>query len=760
MTDLDPRSRALETPRASLVILALTALTACAHVPLDRPEGDAAAAHAPPRELARAGFDAYVKRNDAATAARRFEEAARRDPRDPWAHFGAALLARRRLDDAAEVKELVLLVDGAPSHPLAPAAARRLGELAGLAPPLALAVESGLAPVQGRLAGLAALRVRSARATAAAALGDRERAEALRAEIGAVTAWTLVGPFGALHALEIDTRFAPEEGTLPESTAAPAGLPPVPARAIPCPDGTLSLEGEPASGDIFYLAAEATLARGGEYLLTVGGTTTLRAFVDGAPVVERRAYAAFPPLAQVASIALAPGRHRLLLKIGRGEARARLGVSLARADGGAADATFAPAAAALPGAAVREGRLRPVVNLAPDLVPRLEREMGPELARLVAARDGLENDREGVKALLEEALARAPDSAALLAVRAEVRREDPTLSERIARARAEADLEKALASDPGDAAARLERAELAQSGGRLDDAVAVLDGLAEADGARPRALLTRARLARARGLAEPAERLADEARRVGGDCAALDFLLDLATRRDALGRQDELAASLGRCPVGRERLAQHRRRRGDLAGALAAASEVVRAAPSRVDARLVRASLLAAGGDPRAAAEDLADLARIWPRDARIEKGRAEYLESAGDTAGARAARERALLLDSADLAPGRARSRRRRHHRRIRGVPRVRGGGAARLGRAPRRPGAAPGGGAGALGRASDRPRLDLCAAEPKVLPHHVVARVRDEPSRLQLSFRGPEVRLVAVAGVTRIVQVRVDVS
>jgi hypothetical protein len=28
--------------------------------------------------------------------------------------------------------------------------------------------------------------------------------------------------------------------------------------------------------------------------------------VDGAPVVERRAYAAFPPLAQVASITLAP----------------------------------------------------------------------------------------------------------------------------------------------------------------------------------------------------------------------------------------------------------------------------------------------------------------------------------------------------------------------------------------------------------------------------------------------------------------------
>ncbi len=636
---------------------ALSILAACAGAPiaLDRPEGDAAAAHASARELARAGFHAYVTRNDAATAARRFEEAVRRDDRDPWARLGAAFLARRRLDDAAEAKALVMLVDGAPSHPLAAVAARRLGELAGLAPPLAQAVETGLARVQGRLEGLAAFRARSARTVAATALGDRERAQALRSENGAVTAWTLAGPFGALHALEIDTRFAPEEGTLPASTPAPPGLPAVPVRAIPCPDGTLSLEGEPADGDIFYLAAEATLERGGDYLFTVGGTTTLRAFVDGVPAVERRAYAGFPPLVQVAPIELSPGRHRLLVKIGRAAARGHLAVSLARADGAPADATFEPTAPALAGPAVRAGRLPPALNRPQDLVARLERQMGPEVARLVAARDALEIDPEGAKALLEEALARAPSSAALLAVRADARREDGTLSERIARSRAEADLERALAADPGGASALLERAELAQAGERLDDATAFLGALAEADATRPRALLARARLARARGLAERAERLADEARRVGGDCAALDFLYDLATRREALARQDELAAALGRCPVGRERLAEHRRRRGDLAGALAAANEVVRAAPARVEVRLARASLLAASGDPRAAADDLADLTRIWPRDAAIEKRRAEYLESAGDAAGSRSARELALRLDGGDLALQRA---------------------------------------------------------------------------------------------------------
>ncbi|HEX9291288.1 MAG TPA: hypothetical protein VF904_17340, partial [Anaeromyxobacteraceae bacterium] len=658
--DPTPPSRRRGPPAAALAALAAgaaLAATGCAtaRAPLDRPAGDGAAAVASARELSTAGFDAFLVRNDAATAERRFDLAVRRDARDPWARIGSALLARRRLDDPAEAAHLVALVAGSPGHPLVPAAARRLGELADVSPALAQTVETGLAPVQGRVEGLAAVRVRSALASAAAALGDRERAERLRAENGAVTVWTMAGPFGALHALELDTPFAPEQGALPESAPAPAGLPPVPTRALPCPEGALALDGEPGGGDLFYLAVDATLARGGDYLLTVGGTTSLRAFLDGAPVVERRAYAGFPPLAQVVPLALGKGSHRLLVKIGRGGARAHLAVSLARADGSPSDAAFTAVAPGTPGPPVRAARLPPVLNLARDLVARLEREARPAVARLVAARDALEGDREAAKALLDEAVAGVPMSAALLTARADARRDDPTLSERIGRARAEADLDRALAADPRDAAARLRRAELARAGERLDDAAALLDALAEADAARPRALLARARLAQARGLAERAEHFADEARRRDGDCAALDLLLDLATRRDALARQDELAAALGRCPNGRERLSDHRRRRGDLAAALAAASEVVRSAPARVDARLARAALLAASGDPRAAADDLADLARLWPRDPRLEKRRAEHLEAAGDAAGARAARERALLLDGADLALRRA---------------------------------------------------------------------------------------------------------
>ncbi len=659
--DYAPAGATLSTngwpPLRHIAIAALLALSACAtaRAPLDRPEGDAAARGASARELARAGLDALVLRSDAATAERRLAEAVRRDGGDPWARYGSALLAQRRLDDAAEAAHLVALIAAAPSHPLAVVAARRLHDLASLAPSLAQAVLAGLAPVQPRLASEAALRVRNTRARAAEALGDTANVRRLRAETGSLAAVTLAGPFGALAALDLDTPYPPELGPLPETAPAPGGLPSVPARPVATPDGKVLLQGEPAGGDIHYLAADAVLARGGDYLLALASPGSLRAFIDGVPIAERRAYAGFPALSQLVPLRLGPGRHRVLLKLARGNGGGLLAVDLARADGAPSDATFVPASPGAPAAPVRAGALPPRLPGAVERARALEAEAGPVTARLVAAQDAADFDREVAKALAEEALARAPGSAPLLALRAELRQDDPTLAERIARSRAAADLDLALAADPGYAAARLARAELARAGDRLDDATALLDRLSEEDAARSRALLARARLAQTRGLAERAERFAEEARRRDGDCAALSLLLDLASQRDAVARQDELVAALARCPGGRERVVTHRRRRGDLPGALALASEIVRADPARLDARLVRSDLLAASGDPQAAADDLAELARTWPREPRLPRRRAEYLDAAGDAKAAQAARALALLLDASDLGLRRA---------------------------------------------------------------------------------------------------------
>ncbi len=638
-----------------LLVLLSLALACAGRTVYER--GEEVSSGASARELAGAGFHAWIARGDPGAAARRFAEAVREDGRDPWARLGAALLARRGLDDVGEATELVALVRGAPEHALAGVAARRLGGLAELSPSLAQAVEDGLAPAQPGARGLTALRLRTARASAAWSLGDHERAARLLAEGGAVTAWTVMGPFGGLHALDFDVRFPPEEGAVVAGLPGPGSPADASPRAIPSPEGVLALEPEAARGNPWYLAADATLARGGGYLLAVGTAASVRAWVDGAPALERRVWSGFPPAAQAVPLTLPAGRHRILLKVARSGGRAEIAVSLAREDGAPCDAIFAAPAPA-PGSAgppVRTGDLPAPVNRARELALELEREMGTETARLVAGRDAIDNDREAAKALLGEALGRAPRSAALLAARSDAQREDPTVSERVGRAQAEADLDRALAIDPADAESRIERAELARAGSRLDDAAALLDALDPAAALRPRALVARARLAQARGSSASAERLAEEARRRGGHCAALDLAYDLSVRREAIAREDELAEALARCPGGRSRLGQHLRRRGDLKGALAIAGEVVRAAPARFDARLARADLRAAAGDPRGGADDLADLARLWPRDARIEKRRAELLEAAGDRPAARRARERALLLDGGDLALRRA---------------------------------------------------------------------------------------------------------
>ncbi len=647
--------------RRALLALPLLLGAACAAAsrsPLERGAERAASARASAPELAAAGFHAWLHGNDPGAARARFTEALKRDPRDPWARLGSAMLAQRGLDEEGEADHLLALAAGAPSHPLAAVAARRLAELAPASPSAGDAIEAGLRALlaDGKLQGLAAYRARAARAAAAEARGNADLAARLRAENGAVVRWTLAGPLGAYHALEIDRPFPPEQGALPARLEGAPGLPPVEPRALETPEGGASLDGEPPDGDLFYLAADVRLARGGRYLLVVGGTTVLRAFVDGEPVAERRSYAGYPPSALVVPRALSAGVHRLLVKVGRGGARAWIAVAFARQDGAPSDAESAPAATGGEARApVRPGPPPAPGYTARELAAALEPEAGPALARLVAARDRLDVDRETAKALLEEARAILPESAAIRGAIGDAMRDDPTLSDRIGRGQAEAEYERAVSKDPGDAASRARRAELMRAGERLDDAQALLAGLPEEAAARPRALAIRARLAASRGFAEGAEKLAEEAWRKGAECQAAELLYDLANRRDAVAREDSFAEALASCPGGRERLAEHRRLRGDLAGAAALLEALSGAAPSRIDLAFSLARVRVARGEAAAAASGLAELARVWPRDARIEKRRGDALELAGDRAGARAARERALALDASDLPLRRA---------------------------------------------------------------------------------------------------------
>jgi cellulose synthase operon protein C len=612
--------------------------------------GCAGARVAGPRDA----LDQVLARNEADAAQVRAERNLKTSPDDLSARLAVALLARRGLDPAAEAKHLAALAGAEPGSALALVALRRLAELAEESPALARQVDEAVAALQakGRLAGLAAYRARVARIAAADAQGDHARAGALRRENGAVSSWTLAGPFGVRRHMDQERTFAPDEGTLPASVPAPLGLPPRPARTLPAPDGSASLEGEPRDGEVFFLASDVSLGRGGRYLLTLGTAMSASLRVDGAEVYARRAWTAHLPALVHLPLDLPAGRHRIVVKVSRPGGAASLHVSLARADGAPADAEFAPTA---PGA-IEPRRPGPVVPmLAPrELARELEAELGPGAAAFLAGRDVAANDREAAKALLAEAARALPASAAVHAARAEVLALDGTLDSQVARSRAESELREALARDSGHAEARLALAALLLDAQRLDEADEVLAALGTAAG-RPAALAWRARAADLRGLSERAEALVDEALRAGGGCRALDHGRELAARRRALGVEAERTRAFAACRDGRARLAEHLRRRGDPAGAAEALAPLVAARPWAVQPALALAAAHLAASAPGKAVEVLQALRAVWPRNARVEKELADALELAGDARGARAARERALLLDGSDLSLRRA---------------------------------------------------------------------------------------------------------
>jgi tetratricopeptide (TPR) repeat protein len=572
---------------------------------------------------------------------------------DPWSALGRALQARRLLDAEAETAALLEVVEADPAGPGALVALRRLTELAEESPRRSAQVDAGIAHLldAGRLAGAAAYRARVVRALAAEVTGDHAAAGRLRAQNGAVDGWTVLGPFSPLRVLDFDRPTPPEEGELPAETPAPAGLPPSATRAIPVPDGTFALEGEPASGDVFALVADATVARGGRYLLAVNSQATLRVLLDGAVVHERRAYQAWLPSSTLIPVEVGPGRHRLVVKLSRTDGKGALSISLPRVDGAPSDATWtAPAPGTPPPAAGRPVAGEPVAT-ARALAQALIERAGPVAGRLLAARDALEADREGAKALLSEALALAPRAASVLVTVARVRSGDASLDRRVGQTRAEEALRAALQADPGNAEARVLLSRLLVGGERFDDAEEVLSALTAPAAGRPQALVARARVAASRGLPEAAEGLAVQAGTAGETCEAAELSRALAERRQALSRVDDAVRVLARCRGGRELLSRRLRERGDLAGAAAALDPYLAARPWDVEAVMARADLFVALGQPRAAADRVQALVALWPRDPRLLLALASDLELAGDRAGARAARERALAVDGGDLA-------------------------------------------------------------------------------------------------------------
>jgi hypothetical protein len=612
-------------------------------------------------------------------------------PTDAWARLARAMLARRAADPATEVVELLAAATAAPREAVALVALRRLAELADESPELSRAVEAGLAPplAAGRFRGLAAYRARVARVAAADGLGDLEHVAALRGENGAVKVWTLAGPFGRRRARDFVATWPAESGVLPESVPAPWAGAPRPTRTLPAPDGSVVLDGEPSGGDVFILASDVTLARGGHYLVSLGSALSVRVTIDGVVVHDRRDFAGWLPTVVHVPVTLDAGAHRVVVKIARTGERGSFLLAFSREDGAPSDATSAPVRPGTPAAVAPRPDVGTPVYGARALAAALTSDAGGPGAALLAGLDAAGFDREGAKALLADAAAALPRSAAILWARALVVATDPTLDGQVAAARAEAGLREALALDPGHDAARLALASLLRRAGRLDETAELLaaaptretrggsgplpspaprgegsagtsplpspaprgEGSAGTSGREASYALARARLAEARGLVEAAEAHVAEAIAAGAGCRALELGRELANRRRAVAVEDERVRAAAACRDGRERLADHLRRRDDLAGAAAALAPLVASRPWAVEPAIALAGIRVAAGDALWAVRTLQAVRQIWPRSGRVEKKLAEALELAGDAQGAREARERALLDDGGDLA-------------------------------------------------------------------------------------------------------------
>lgn len=635
---------ALIAPRAAALV-ALLQLAACATA------GSVGMGASGSSAGARDGFEAWLSRGDVAAAERAFRAAVDEDPADPWALTGLASTARRALDTDAELGHLLAVVRAAPDEAIALVALERLAELARVGPDVDRAIEEGLAPLAqaGRLRGVAAFRARVARIAAAESSGDVAAVARLRREYGVATEWTLVGPVSPLAAMDFDAPLA-GPGVFPAEAPVVPGAPPSPARRIPTPDGVLQLPGDAAAG-LHLLAADATLSAGGRYLLVLWTPGSARVELDGEIVAERRAFARFEPATQAWELELPRGRHRFVVRFAPATEGGSIALALSRTDGRPSDAAWtAPGPGTIPAAAARRALDRPWTAV--RLAAALERGGGPVLARLLAGRAVLRFDREGAKGLLAEATERAPDAAPVRVVLADALADDPTLDGRVARSRGEAELRRALARDPGDGEARLELSALLRGSDRAADAEAVLLELPPDVAGRRAALVERAAVAKVRGAPERADALAAAA---AGSCEAGELLYDSAVAREAVAEQDAVARSSAKCRGGRERLSRNLEKRGEFLAALEVLAPLAEARPSDLEAALLRAGLRAEAGDPGTAASELDGVAALWPNSARLWKRIGSLREQAGDRAGARAARERALLVDGADLELRRA---------------------------------------------------------------------------------------------------------
>lgn len=646
--------------RAAVVgALTLLVSSACVHRladPLWALEGASRAVAAGSTEasaLALAGFRALLVDGDAALAGARFDEALARDEAEPWALYGKGLLAAQRAHPELVLDHTLELLERVRRHPLKVVAARQVLELTGQAKSFDEAVRARVpAILEGELPADAAHLLRAALVNAHRDLDQLAQASAVLADMGVPTVATLVGPFSPWHQLSMAEETPVERsGSLTDLGAGPYG--PLTPRTLRFADGRFALSGEPSAGDVYVLAVDVTVEGTATWVLRTVTSMDHVAVMDGTRVLSRLTWQRPLPTLTTQALTLAPGRHRLVVRMARENQAGHLMIALHRLDGRPARLAFAPASGPAPrwsgGVDLVEA---PGLFASPgELARQLTPSVGAALAGFVAARDGLGRDPDGASALVAT-LAEHLDSPSVSALEADAALADRAVPSRVGRGRAARELEAALAKDRHLIAAQLTLARLALDDNRPLDALEAVKASRARD-ASPGAPLhaLQAHVELSLGLdAAAAVSAAKASEAVPGFCDGLLLEYDVARRRDAVAEADQLLAQTSHCSGYLPRAAEHLRARGRLEDAQRQYAALLEQDESQASAAISLSGLLAARRRFDEAVAVLHRQRAVWPRNPQLLKALGDVEEQAGRAKEALAAREAALAIDGADL--------------------------------------------------------------------------------------------------------------
>ncbi len=272
--------------RVNLLIYLAIPLLAChprSSSPLERLDeaaSTASAGDASPRQLALAGFHAFLVRSDFAKAQSGFDAALKKNPSEPYALFGQLLMTQRLAHPERALVAALELCQRAPTHPLAASAARYIFDVAGTSTALddVILSRGQQALAAGLLPGDAAHLVRAAISVIQGYRGaDSEQARTL-AEMGTVDRFTIIGPFSAFHLLEFDQLTPPERnGSVAGPLTGPFGE--IAGRIITCPDGRFNLANEGPVGDVYLLAVDLEVRDQDRYVVRAVSSSTHKTII-------------------------------------------------------------------------------------------------------------------------------------------------------------------------------------------------------------------------------------------------------------------------------------------------------------------------------------------------------------------------------------------------------------------------------------------------------------------------------------------------